>query len=545
MTAKKIFSALSWVGVALVAGAVAVNMNLIPVKSPNADQYARYAAWAGLVLVLLYVASQWREIAAQFQKRNTRYGTIAGASVLIVLAIVVLINMTSQRYNKRWDLTANKQYSLSDQSVKLLQSLKAPVKFIVFDKEDAFDRYRTRFSEYAYNSRQVQIEYVDPDKTPVKAREYKIESYGTIITEYMGRTERVTNNAEQDLTNALIKVMNPQAKKVYFLSGHGEKDPAKSERDGYSTIADSLKRDNYQFDKLVLAQTNEIPKDATVLIIAGPRTDLLEQEIPLINDYLTSRTGKLFVLMDPPDDFKQPQQMPRLTGLLKEWGINATQSVVVDVSGRTQVATVPVAAPPYPTHAITNDFSLVTMFPMARAMLPETAPQKRAGQTFVQTAARSWAETDFKELVAATADSGNASALKAETDKGDIAGPVSIGVATGVASTAEPPKPLGDVGKTDKPDDKTPKPETRVAAIGDSDFAANNYLGIEGNRDLFMNAVNWLAQQESLIAIRPREPSDSRLTLTANIRSAIFWLSIFVIPAAVLGAGVFTWWRRR
>jgi ABC-type uncharacterized transport system involved in gliding motility auxiliary subunit len=540
MSAKKIFSILSWVGVALVAGAVAVNLNIIPVKSPNADQYARYAAWAGLVLVLLYVASQWREIAAQFQKRNTRYGTIAGASVLIVLALVVFVNMTSQRYNKRWDLTSNKQYSLSDQSVKLLTSLKSPVKFIVFDKEDSFDRYRTRLSEYAYNSRQVQVDYVDPDKTPVKAREYKIEAYGTIVVEYMGRTERVTNNAEQELTNALIKVMNPQAKKVYFLAGHGEKDPAKSERDGYSTIADSLKRDNYQFDKLVLAQTNEIPKDTTVLIIAGPRTDLLEQEVPLINEYLTSRTGKLLVLMDPPDDFKQPQQMPRLAGLLKEWGINATQSVVVDVSGRTSVATVPVAAPPYPTHAITNDFGLVTMFPMVRAMLPETAPQKRSGQSFLQTAARSWAETDFKELA-----TGEGSSIKAETDKGDITGPVSIGVATEVASTETPSKPLGDVGKTDKPDDNAPKPETRVAAIGDSDFAANNYLGIEGNRDLFMNTVNWLAQQESLISIRPREPSDSRLTLTANIRSALFLMSIFVIPALVLGAGVFTWWRRR
>ena len=534
MTAKKIFSILSWVGVALVGAALVAQR-----AKPEWDQYARYAAWAGLALVLLYVASQWREISAQFQKRNTRYGTIAGASVLIVLALVVFANMTSQRYNKRWDLTSNKQYSLSDQSVKLLTSLKTPVKFIVFDKEDSFDRYRTRLSEYSYNSRQVQVDYVDPDKTPVKAREYKIEAYGTIVVEYMGRTERVTNNAEQDLTNALIKVMNPQAKKVYFLSGHGEKDPAKSERDGYSTIADSLKRDNYQFDKVVLAQTNEIPKDVTVLVIAGPRTDLLEQEVPLINEYLTSRTGKLLVLMDPPDDFKQPQQMPRLAGLLKEWGINATQSVVVDVSGRTSVATVPVAAPPYPTHAITNDFGLVTMFPMVRAMLPETAPQKRAGQTFLQTAARSWAETDFKELA-----TGDGSSIKAETEKGDLAGPVSIGVATEVASTATPPKPLGDVGKTDKPDD-APKPETRVAAIGDSDFAANNYLGIEGNRDLFMNTVNWLAQQESLISIRPREPSDSRLTLTANIRSALFLMSIFVIPALVLGAGVFTWWRRR
>jgi ABC-type uncharacterized transport system involved in gliding motility auxiliary subunit len=534
---KKIFSALSWVGVALVGAAVAVQWRL-----PDYDQYARYAAFAGLALVLLYVASQWREIGASFQKRNTRLGTIASASVLIVLGLLVFANLLSNRYNKRWDLTENRQYSLSDQSVKLMQGLKSPAKFIVFDKEDQFDRYRTRLTEYQYNSRQVQIDYVDPDKTPVKAKEYKIEQYGTIVVEYMGRTERVTNNTEQDLTNALIKVLNPQAKKVYFLAGHGEKDPGKSDRDGYSTIADSLKRDNYEFDKLVLAQTNEIPKDCTVLVVAGPRTDLLEQEVPLIEEYLKSRTGKLLVLLDPPDDFKQPQQWPRLTGLLKQWGINATSSVVVDVSGRTSVMTVPVAAPPYPTHAITNNFGLITMYPMVRAVIPETAaPDKRSGQSFIQTAQRSWAETDFKELAAATNDN-NVNALKPEPDKGDIAGPVSIGVATAVQSTANTQK---DAKADAKPDEGAPKPETRVAAIGDSDFAANNYLGVEGNRDLFMNTVNWLSQQESLISIRPRDASDRRLTLTANITSAIFWLSIFIIPAAVLGAGVLAWWRRR
>ena len=527
---KRIFSALSWVGVALVAAALAVQWRL-----PDYDRYARYAAWAGLALVLLYVLSQWREIGSQFQKRNTRYGTIASASVIIVLGLLIAVNYLSTRRNKRWDLTENKQYSLSDQSVKLLRGIQSPVKFIVFDQEVNFDRFRTRLTEYSYSSRQVQVDYIDPDKTPVKAREYKIEQYGTIVVEYMGRTERVTNNTEQDLTNALIKVLNPQAKKVYFLSGHGEKDPGNSERIGYSTIAESLKRDNFEFDKLVLAQTNEIPKDATIIVVAGPKTDLLEQEVPLLNEYLTARTGKLLVLLDPPEDVKQPTTVPRLAGLLKEWGINATQSMVVDLSGRTSNAFSPVSAPPYPTHAITSNFGLLTLFPTVRAILPETAPQKRAGQSFLQTAQRSWAETNFAQIA-------KPDTLAPDTDKGDLAGPVSIAVATAVPSPTEPPKPLGDTGK---PDDNAPKPETRVAAIGDSDFAANNYLGVEGNRDLFMNTVNWLAQQESLISIRPREASDRRLTLTENIRSAIFYLSIFIIPALVLGTGVFTWWRRR
>jgi ABC-type uncharacterized transport system involved in gliding motility auxiliary subunit len=132
--------------------------------------------------------------------------------------------------------------------------------------------------------------------------------------------------------------------------------------------------------------------------------------------------------------------------------------------------------------------------------------------------------------------------VSADPAKGDIPGPVSIGVATAVpAPTPEPAPALN----AKKPDEEAPKPETRVAAIGDSDFISNAYLGVEGNRDLFMNVVNWLAQQETLIAIRPREPADRRMTLTENKTTAILLLSIFVIPGLVLGVGVYSWWRRR
>jgi ABC-type uncharacterized transport system involved in gliding motility auxiliary subunit len=279
-----------------------------------------------------------------------------------------------------------------------------------------------------------------------------------------------------------------------------------------------------------------------MLVVAGPRTDLLEQEVPIVEEYLTKRSGKLLVMLDPSEDLKQPSPMPRLTALLKEWGINATESVVVDLSGRTSVATVPVSAPPYPSHAITDNFGLVTMFPFVRAITPATdAPQNRAGVSFVQTAARSWAETDLSSLE-------DPSKLAAEPEKGDVAGPVSIAVATAVPAPApEKPDatPASDTANAADAAADAPKPETRIAALGDSDFAANAYLGIEGNRDLFMNTVNWLAQQEGLISIRARDPADRRITLTANSSRGVFLLSIVVIPVIVLGTGVLTWWRRR
>ena len=144
---------------ALVFGALAVRL-----VKPEWDQYAVYAAWAGLALVLLYTLGQWREIVAYFRRRNARYGAIASVSVLVVLGILVAVNYLSVRQNKRWDLTANQQYSLSEQTIKLLRGLDAPVKFLVFEQAENLERFRPRLDEYQYQSKQVDVEYIDPDK---------------------------------------------------------------------------------------------------------------------------------------------------------------------------------------------------------------------------------------------------------------------------------------------------------------------------------------------------------------------------------------------
>jgi len=524
---KKILNILSYVGIALVFGALAIRM-----FKPEWDQYAVYASWAGLALVLLYTVGQWREIVAHFKRRSARYGALAGVSVLAVLGILIAVNYLSSRQNKRWDLTENKQYTLSDQTVKLLQNLKAPVKFVVFDRGEDLERFKPRLTEFGYHSNQVSLEFVDADRKPVQAKEYEIQSYGTVVIEYMGRRERITTDTEQDITNALIKVLTPQEKRVYFLAGHGEKDPSDSERNGYSSIVDALKRDNYQWEKLVLAQTNAIPANATIVVIAGPRTDLLEAEVNLLREYLATRAGKLLVMLDPPEP--GGKQFPLLQALLGEWSVETGNNVVIDVSGVGQLfggdASVPVAAS-YPRHAITEGFALLTAFPLARSVAPAASPAEgKTAQPIVETSPKSWAETDLRP-------SGE---VELNEDKGDKPGPVTIAVAVS-APAAEAPKPEASTPA----DDTAPKPESRLVAFGDSDFAANFALGIQGNSDLFMNTINWLAQQEGLIAIRPREPSDRRLTLTeSNVRS-LRWMALLIVPAVVFGAGLFTWWRRR
>jgi ABC-type uncharacterized transport system involved in gliding motility auxiliary subunit len=527
---KRIFSLISWLGIALVA--VALALKFTPALN-NRSQYSSAFAIAGLVCVLVYVASEWREIAKVYERRQARYGTLAATSVLVVLAILVAINYIAGKQNKRWDLTTNKQFSLSDQSRNVLRKLDAPLKITVFARELEFGRYQDKLKEYEYLSKNVSTEYVDPDKKPTAAQQNNIQQYGTILFQYKGRSERVTSDTEQDITTGIIKVVSGQQKKVYFTQGHGEKDTGSSERDGYNTIASALGRENYGVEKLVLAQQGSVPDDASVVVVAGPKIDFFPPEIDALKKYL-DKGGKLFLELDPPDKADSPP-LANLIALAHDWGIQAGNNVVVDVSGMGRLigtdASVPVAAN-YPSHAITQRFNFLTAYPLAREASPiGGGVNGRIAQPFVETSPRSWAETDIKGLL-------TSGQVSLDENKGDKKGPITIGSAVSAPlANAPAPKP-GD-------DPNAPKPETRVVVLGDSDFASNSVLGIQGNRDLFMNIVGWLSQQENLISIRPKEPDDRRITMTSTVQTNIQILALLVIPGVVFASGVYTWWRRR
>jgi ABC-type uncharacterized transport system involved in gliding motility auxiliary subunit len=517
---KRILGLLGWLGVVLVLAAVAIRFS-----KPEWQPYYSGLAIAGLVCTLLYMLSQWREIGQAFAGRQARFGTLAIISTLVVLAMLVAINYLGTRHDKRWDLTAAKQFSLSDQTRKVLQDLKEPVHVKVFARGDDFQRFRDRLDEYRYASKQVDVEYIDPEKKPALAQQYGITALGTVVFDYHGRNEKATSDGEQELTNALIKAVQGRQPKVYFTTGHGEKDTTSADRTGYNGISSALTGDNFVVDKVVLAQQNGVPADADVLVIAGPQTDFLPAEIDMVKKYLNAG-GKAFIMLDPVIKGGEPEPTG-LQGLLHDWGIAADDDVVLDVSGMGRLIgadeSIPVAAS-YPSHPITQNFQLLTAYPLARSMTPvEGGVNGRTAQSIVETSRSSWGETDLKGL---------ASGQPAKKDPDDKAGPVSLAAAVSVAA----PNGVEKDGK---------KPERRVVAFGDSEFASNAFLGVQGNRDLFLNTVNWLAQQENLISIRPRDAQDRRITLTADQETRIFYLTVLIVPGLILLAGVQTWWRRR
>jgi ABC-type uncharacterized transport system involved in gliding motility auxiliary subunit len=266
------------------------------------------------------------------------------------------------------------------------------------------------------------------------------------------------------------------------------------------------------------------------MIIAGPKTDLLQTEADALDRFL-KKGGHVFVMIDPATDDKAPP-IPVLDAFLRSWDFQADKDVVVDASGMGQLigtdASVPVVAT-YPSHPITDRFSVITAFPLSRSITPILpASNGRAAVPLIQTSARSWGETDMAQL--------KSGRVELNADKGDKAGPVTIGAVVATNATDVPK----DAAKTEQR-----PPESRFVTIGDSDFVANYAIRIQGNQDFFLNSVNWLAQQENLISIRPKAPTDSRLTMTAQQATAVLVMSLLVVPAIVFGTGVYTWWRKR
>ncbi len=526
---NRIGSIISWVGVVLVMAAVAIRF-----LRPEWDRYASWSAWAGLVCVLVYVLSQWRDIVSGFRRRQTRLGTLAAAGIVIVLGILVAINWLGTRQNKRWDLTQSGEFTLSDQTTNVLRSLDAPLKITAFEKGQEMARFKDRLPEYGFASKQVSIDYVDPDVKPAVARQYQVQSYGTVVFEYKGRTERVVGDTEQDLTNAIIKVVSGAKRTVYFLQGHGERDPNSTERPGFAAIKGALERENYGVERLPLIQAGAVPDGASALVVAGPTSDLLPPEQAAIEAYL-AEGGKLLLMLDPPASNSAASQ-PAFEGLAAQWGAKLGRDVIVDASGLGQLIgsgyDTPVSVS-YPPHPITERFDTLTAFPLARSVTIEPGPGGVTAQPIVETGERSWAETDIDSVAAKEGP-------KLDEARGDRRGPIVVGAAASRAVKApEPAKPEAPTPPDPKP------PETRVVVMGDADFASNAAINISGNRDFFMNIVGWLSQQENLIAIRPREAGDSRLTLTSDQAQRIAWLALFILPGAIFALGIYTWWRRR
>jgi ABC-type uncharacterized transport system involved in gliding motility auxiliary subunit len=497
---------------------------------------------AALALVLVHLVLRWEDVARGLGRRQIKYGTNTLVLVLVVLGLLGAANYLVDRHPWRFDLTKDRRYSLSDQTRKVLAGLKDEIKITYFQRQRDMERGQDRLKEYQALSPKLKVEFVDPVQSPAKAQAYDVRGpWPILVVEKTGKRERVSNDGEQDVTNALIKVTREGKKTVCLLEGEGERSGEESGDRGFSGVKSSLTKSLYEVKNVFLMREKTVPADCTVLIVGGPEKDLLPETTGAIRDFV-KKGGKALVMVEA----ELKEHYPNLVALLKEWNIDAGQDVVVDVSGMGQLFGFSELAPlaiEYPWHAITKDFRLPTLYGGARSVEAGKATVEGvSAQDLVKTSAQSWAESDLALKGPIKFDDGK-----------DRKGPISLAAVATVRVPAAPPTPTPSPAPSRAPEepkgrlapDEKPAGEGRVVAIGDADFASNALLGFQGNHDFFLNVVAWLAEDADLISIRPKEPENQALFLSRQVQQNVAWVALVLLPGLFVILGVATWWRRR
>jgi len=496
---------------------------------------------AGGALILAHLLLRWEDVTKRVGRRQMKYGANTAVLVAVVVGILGALNYLVYRHTKRWDLTQNKRYSLSDQTRKVLGGLKEDVKITYFQRSADAAAGQDRLREYQALSPRVKVEFVNPVASPAKAEAYDVRGpWPILVVERAGKREKISNDSEQDITNAFIKVTREAKKTVCFVEGEGERDIDDGADGGLSAAKSALSKSQYETKKVALARETAIPADCTVVVVAGPEHDLLPNEVDAIRKFVKGG-GKALILADP----ERKVATPNLDALAKEWNIELARDIVVDVSPAGQLfgtgALTPLAMR-YPFHEITKDFRVATAFHTARSVeAGKGTVEGVTAQTLLQTSPDSWAETDLtlKEPV--------------EMNEGkDRKGPISLGAVATVKASPSPspspasPSPSASPSASPSPAEEPPPPaEGRVVVLGDSDFASNALLGFQGNQDFFLNTVAWLAQDPDLISIRPREAEDQRMFLSAQQQRNVLLVSLLLVPGAFVMMGIAAWWKRR
>ncbi len=481
-------------------------------------------AGAALIALGLHLSSDL--IRTWMVRRSTRYGVNVAIMIAIVLAIAVLIEGLSFNYYRQVDLTEDKLNSLSDQTVQILKGLETRdqrVQVTAFLDETQRGRARSFLDRYAYQTGRFRYELIDLDRNPLLARQFDVTAYGTLVVESGGNQQRVQEASEQAIANAILRVTRSGKKVVYFLKGHGENDPENTESEGYSQVKRAIELENMEVKDLLLLRAEKVPDDAAVVIVSGPQKPLHEEELKRLSTYV-KRGGKVLFMVDP-------QTEANLNPFLADYGLLLQEDVIVDrLSGLLGEGPLTPVITQYEPHQITEDFRTASFFPLARSirvMEGNGQPEGVSAGVLALTSPESWAETDLETLAEGEAEL---------DEEKDLLGPVPV--AAHVDVEAEPSDEVVD------PDAKSKR--ARLVVFGNSRFARNDFLEVSGNRDLFMNSLSWLAEEEDLISIRPRErQGGGPIFLTAAQSRLVFFLPVVGLPGAVLLVGLIVYRRRR
>ena len=449
-----------------------------------------------------------------FRKQAIAHWLELTLMVFFVTGSVVLVNYIAFRHSHRIDLTPEKLYTLSEQTVQVLGKLACPLRVTVFYRQQEKQEIKDALELFSRASDKFTYELLDLEKNPARAEALNVKGYGSGIVEYEGRREKMFSVSEDGLLTAILKLTEKKEKTVCFVKGHGEKEIYGTDtRTSYALISRALQAENYRVEELLLMQTQTVPPDTQVLIIAGPEKDFLPREIEMIDAYLKSG-GRVLMLCDP---FPLPALENYLAGKQIQLGRNYlidTQSKLMTFDHLTPIII------PDKRHPIARNMNEAIIFPVCRSVMPL---DQAAVDVLALSGPESWAETDTQSVRTNTVTFNPGQ---------DMRGPVPVAVIAHVdGSAAEGQAP----------------PQGLLIAMGNSAFATNYYINVLGNKDFFLNTVNWLAEKSGMLSARSKSGGApiSMFFLTELQSKLVFWSAVVIEPSLVLLIGIMVIaWRR-
>lgn len=515
----------------------------------------RWAGWAGLGLVLLasiiygvrgiadvafwipfaislallglYLSRHFDDVKAAVTSRKTRMGANSVFLGVAALAIAALLLAIINNHDVTWDLSKGKVHTLSDETRNVVQGLSEEVHLYAFydvsgGQQAPFEDLLRRVK--AVNPQKFTYEFVNLNKNPLLAQQYSVRSYGTSVLvagplDAPGsRNETINTAKEEDLVNALLKLSSTGTKVIYVLTGHDEASLQDSGPTGASELKKAFGNANFDVKELNLAKDGSIPADAAALILAGPKTDYLLQEVALLRTWMAAG-GRLIVAVDP------RTHVPNVVKLINDGGIQLGNDIVVDpimrLFGGQEIA--PLASTFDATHPVTKDMrsgQQQLIFPLTQSVsLKDKLPEGVGGAVLATSNPTAWA---YK---------GQGNRIPGKPGPGDQAGPIKL-----VAATEGGGNVFGPVSGTAK--------SFRLVTYGTSRLMTNDGIAMYNNQDLTVNSARWLADDEKRISIAAKEEENQPLILERS-RMAMIWWVIILLPFSTLGLGLLVVLRRR
>ncbi len=457
-------------------------------------------------------------MAEQSSRRRTASLATAILYTVIVVAILGGLNFLANRYNKSYDSTANKRFTLSEQTDKIAKNLQQDLSITYWGQPSGFQQARDLLDRYKNLSSKIDVRYEDVEKNRTRAKAAGVKNpIPNIFVQVGNKKETAAGLTEEDITGAMVRVLKGGDRTVCFTLGSGEHATDDTSKDGYSTAKDQTVKSNYKTEEIKLLPKPEIPAECTIVVVAGPKHDYLAPEVASIKAYVENG-GRVLFLLDPPFKFAgaEVDDNQALMDVLAGWGVTPQKNLVLDLSGVGQLYQAGPELPivtSYTSQAIVREMKDVwTAFPLARSLEIKNGDKTTVEKLF---------ETSDDSLATTNLASG-----EIRPSKSDPKGPFTLGAA-GVYKTG---KETGN---------------GRFVVVGSSGFPSNYVFGFQGNRDLFLNMLSWLSSDEDLISIRPKEPTDNPLNMNQRQVSLMFYSSVLGLPLLIVAFGVGVWWKRR